>query len=224
MLAEQPDVVLEAGLWFSLLTLVLEAAYRSYIRYRESEKKTIFFPLFVFFVTQSISHALGIVHKFFCNASFCFIIEKTSGIIGMCGAIYPLYFVARKTFSRKIAYGFLVGPLILLMIHIFVVDVRSLPLYVMLPLSVVYGLTLPTIYFYLALKTGGPIRKKSLVLDIGWVLYLAGLALQKTNVEPSANWLIIMWESATGIPFGIIGPTLMLLAIPCFYYGYFEEE
>ena len=224
MLAEQPDVVLEAGLWFSLLTLVVEAAYRSYSRYVESKEKTIFLPLFVFFLTHSIAHTLGIIHKFFCDADYCFIIEKISGIIGMCGTLYLLYFVVRKTFTRKIAYMFLVGPLVLLMIHIFILDVRSLPLYIMLPLSVIYGLTLPTIYFYLAIKTGGLIRKKSLVLDIGWVLNLSGSGVQKTNVEPSAGWIIPLWESITGIPFGVIGPGLMLLAIPFFYYGYFGKE
>lgn len=135
--------------------------------------------------------------------------------------VFMLYLaLERNIIKTKYIFSILTAILVTLAIvnHFMITQLSyNLVFYLQIPFFVPVILGIPSIYAYLSIKSAGEIRTNSIILCIGTVIFLIGLAL----AIPSAQ--INLWTKVIpSIIVELLAPTLHIAGISLMFLGFFR--
>jgi len=140
-----------------------------------------------------------------------FILESIYTIVSYIG-LFCVYYALEKTLVKKTHYLFSILVWITCVISIIDFIVRNL-LWLTLPFFIATVLGLPLIFFYLAAKSSGAVRKNSLLVAIGIVLFILGIALDIPDGRP-------LFIALGDVFLAIVPPILQIIACILLYKGF----
>ncbi|MHA1281710.1 MAG: hypothetical protein ACTSQP_04320 [Promethearchaeota archaeon] len=157
-----------AGIWFS----------REYKR----TKNILFFWVGPFFFLFIIARIFRLLVRFYIGEpkpgepliGDAFILESIYTIVSYIG-LFCIYFALEKTYIRKTKFFFSILVWIITILSIIDFITRNL-LWITLPLFILTVLALPIIFFILAAKSSGQVRKNSIIVAIGIIFFILGIA------------------------------------------------
>jgi hypothetical protein len=223
--------LIEIILWIVVIILFGVFAIKLYDKYRKEKSKyilgiAIFF--LVFLVHRIINFLQVFVFKIPYKPYYDYPLELGElGELGLqigffasaYGGLLVLYFVL-ESYVIKTRYIFtaLTAILIFIVFLKLIIHVETLPLQIPFFLVVVLGI--PSIYFYIAIKSPGDVRRNSIILAIGMVIFIFGLAFAIPSLQESI-WSMIFPISWI---YEILAPVLHIIGLILMYRGFLRSS
>jgi len=186
--------------------------------YRKT-KNIFFFWISLFFFLFIIARCFRLVVRYYIGeppvgqplTGDAFILESIYTVISFLG-LFSVYFALEKTLVKKSHFFFSIVVWITCIISIIDFITRNL-LWLTLPFFVITVLGLPLIFLYLAAKSSGQVRKNSIIVAIGAVLFILGIAFDIPDGRPL---FIILGEPVLEI----VPPLLQIIACVMLWKGF----
>ena len=124
--------------------------------------------------------------------------------IGLIGIVFLLYAIERNVFTRSKFFFTIITIIFIILIFILPPEFKSISQTIIVS---IIGLFIPLIYLYVAYKGSGDIRKNSLIVAIGILIFLIG------QTAHSSTFFDL------GFIYFIISPVCMLVGGIIFLYG-----
>ncbi|MHA1147866.1 MAG: hypothetical protein ACTSR8_06435 [Promethearchaeota archaeon] len=183
-----------------------------FLRDYKKAKNIFFFWISLFFFLFIVSRILRIIVKFYIGeppvgkplTGNAFILESIYTIVSYIG-LFCVYFALEKTLVKKSHFFFSIVVWITCVISIIDFITRNL-LWLTLPFFIATVLGLPVIFFYLAGKSSGEVRKNSLLVAVGVVMFIFGIAFDIPDGKP----IFIIFGD---VFLAVVPPILQILAI-----------
>lgn len=212
---------IEIVLWFICIGLLGVMGFK-YIQLRSMNKNAIYISFFFFlFVASRISRLIA---KFIVGYEYGFF--EFTGILLTLAIIYTLtsyiglffvYFFIERSIIHKTHYFF---SLLTIAVTILSIINYGYPatMIILTPLYIVVLLGLPLIFFNLAIKSSGSIRKNAITVAIGIILFVLGIAFDVP--EAASIWITIhgMMEFTK-----FASPILQIIGSIMIYSGFPKE-
>ncbi len=126
-------------------------------------------------------------------------------IVGIGGIIFLLFAIERYIFTRSKFFFTILAIINVILLIVIPSEYKNIVQTIFIP---VIGLFIPIIYFYIAYKGTGNIRKNSLLIAIGILIFLAGQTAHGRTFFEITDPIYL-----------IASPLLMLLGGIIFFYG-----
>ncbi|TFG19069.1 MAG: hypothetical protein EU533_07110 [Promethearchaeota archaeon] len=179
--------------------------------YKKSEN-IFFFWISLFFFLFILSRILRITVKFYIGeppageplTGDAFILESIYTIVSYIG-LFCVYFALEKTLVKKSHFFFSIVVWVTCILSIIDFITRTL-LWLTLPFFILTVLGLPVIFLYLAAKSSGEVRRNSLLVAIGVIMFIFGIAFDIPDGKPI---FIVLGD----VFLAIVPPILQILAV-----------
>ncbi|MFX0096134.1 MAG: hypothetical protein ACFE7E_00070 [Candidatus Hodarchaeota archaeon] len=196
---------MEIGLWYAVIGYYFFLFIYFLMRYRTS-KKIIHTGFSLFFVTLAIGRALFLVYDFYYTGDLLFwklgTVFQWVALSSISAAISTLIFQDK---NRQTA--FIIIPLIVATV------VAVLPPDLLLPQQIprivinnvvapIYAILIPVLFFYVARRSAGLIRKSAFLIGLGFLTFYVGRVIHSEILK-----------TIFGFTVGVIAPSLVIVAL-----------
>lgn len=218
------DREIAIGIMFILLLALCIFSAKFFRRYRGEGKNKFDLGFGFFFVFILLGQLIFFLYYYYITefeqSSENLIFWKVATLLQLCGFGILFVISEKKILDGKDYYLFFIGFCVMAGVALFQPTVHSATTWAMLSLA--FALFIPISYVYLAIKSEGVYRKRSLFVFFGFIIYFIGIEIVSLNL---AN--IIM--AATGglitiYHLSIIGYLLRIVALLLFSEGFIESN
>lgn len=186
---------LAIGMTFSLITVKFIIAYALFMKYRSNKENKLLLGASLLFLLLGISKIIFAYFDFYLTGFSSILIERYSIVWKFAGIFQYAGFISLIACAEKVIFKGKTYYLISICVGILTVVAFSLPILAISQLlsgfAMLIGvLFIPVSYLYLAIISSEDIRRKSLAIFAGFVIYAFGLLILG---EPSSNLLRIIF-------------------------------
>ncbi|MHA1147865.1 MAG: hypothetical protein ACTSR8_06430 [Promethearchaeota archaeon] len=183
---------IEILLWFICIGLLAIMGFR-YLQMRSINKNAIYIAFFFFLFVAS--RFCRLIAKFVVGYEYGFF--EFTGLLLALAILYTLtsyiglffvYFFIERSILKKTHYFFSILTITVTTLSIINYGYPATML-ILAPLYVIVLLGLPLIFFSLAIKSSGSIRKNSIIVAVGIILFVLGVAFDVP--EAASIWINI---------------------------------
>ncbi|MHA1268381.1 MAG: hypothetical protein ACTSPY_01220 [Candidatus Helarchaeota archaeon] len=154
----------------------------------EPAQRDYFLGMVIFIIIHSISRILYMLYDFYLIGGDHYqLFWDMAAVVGI-GSVIALLFAIERHIIKKTKYLFTILSSITLILFIVLPEYKETIQLFMIPIVAVI---IPFIYFYTAIKTSGEIRRTSLIIGIGIIIFILGQAAHSINV-----WDLFAYEIA----------------------------
>ncbi len=193
----------------------------------DQRKMTILWALYL--LLFAVGHSIGLWVRLYCPFDLptetCWHFDKIAIIIDEIAVLLVIYDMERRLELYKYP---VVSVVLIVGIILLIIDPTPK---IMSPLTwshfLIFIFTyayIPLMYLYVALKFGGPFKKRSLVIFLAFTLMGIGTAFQRQNVVAVFPGLVEWFEVGLNIPWVYLCTFTANIGIVLFYYGYKMES
>lgn len=217
--------VIEIILWLTVMILFGIFASKMYDKYKE-EKSKFTLGIATFALLFLIHRFLSFFQIFVFNLPYqdvyvfmSFELVLQIGVIGLVyGGLLVLYLVL-ESYVIKTKYIFTILTAILISIVIINYFTPFETIYFQIPFFLPVVLGIPAIYFYLAIKSPGEVRKNSLILAFGMIIFILGISLAIPSLQAKI-WSIFL------IPciYELLAPICQIIGTILIIRGFIESS
>ncbi|MBD3227698.1 MAG: hypothetical protein GF329_05875 [Candidatus Lokiarchaeota archaeon] len=163
----------------------------------EPAQRDYFLGMVVFIVVHMISRIFYMLYDFYyINGSPYVPFWDIGAAIGAASVVFLLFAIERHML-KKTKYLFTILSIITVVLYFVIYQYRDIVQLIMIP---IVAIVVPLIYVYTAIKSTGQIRKTSIIIAIGIIIFILGQAAHSINV-----WDIFTENIAFGLYY-IISP------------------
>lgn len=186
---------LAIGMTFSLITVKFIMAYVLFIKYRSNKENKLLLGTSILFVLLAISKIIFAYFDFYLTGFSAILIEQYSIVWKFAGIFQYVGFISFIACAEKVIFKGKTYYVISIILAVLTVIAFALPILTISQLliglaSLTAILFIPASYLYLAIVSSEDIRRKSLAIFAGFLIYAFGLIILG---EPSANILHVLF-------------------------------
>lgn len=196
---------MEIGLWYAVIGYYFFLFIYFLLRYRTS-KKIIHIGLSLFFVTLAIGRALFLVYDFYYTGDLLFwklgTVFQWVALSSISAAISTLIFQDKNRQTAFIIIPLIVATVVAVLPADFLLPQQLPRIVINNAVAPIYAILIPALFFYVARKSVGLIRKSAFLIGLGFLTFYVGRVIHSEILK-----------SVFGFTVGLVAPGLVIVAL-----------
>ena len=176
----------------------------------EPAQRDYFLGLVLFIIIHMVSRIFYILYDFYwIDGSQFILFWDIAAAVGTASLIFLLFAIERHII-KKTKFLFTILSIITVCLYFIIYEYRNIVQLFMIP---IVAIVIPAIYVYTAIKSTGNVRKNSLIIAMGLIVFILGQAAHSINI-----WDLFMYDIAFFLYF-IASPIGLLIGGLLLFYG-----